>query len=123
MHARVLAGCDAPDPFEVPSEMTLIGEADLSRGLRGRDTGAQQDAGTLDAQLQLVGVRGNPCMECERTHQVKAAQPRQCNELVETDRFVETIVQIMLRALDRARRLGAATCASLAGATIILRIH
>jgi hypothetical protein len=29
----------------------------------------------------------------------------------------------MLRALDRARRLGAASCASLAGAAIILRIH
>src|ERR1700692_4988374 len=120
MHARVLAGCDAPDPLEVAGEMTLIGEADLSRGLRGRNTGAQQDAGTLDAQLQLVGVRGNAGMECERAHQVKAAQSRQGHELVETDRFVESVVQIKLRALDRARRLGSATCAFPVGATIIL---
>src|SRR5712664_4136871 len=100
MHARVLGGCDAPEPFEVPREMTLIRKADLNGGLRGRNAGAQQDAGTLDAQLQLVGVWGNPCMECERAHQVKAAQPRQCNEFVETDRFVEVVMQIMLRALD-----------------------
>ncbi len=123
MHARVLAGRDAPDPFEVPREMTLISETDLSSRLRGGNTGPQQDAGTLDAQLQLVGVWGNPCMECERPHQVKAAQPRQCSELVETDQFVEVVVQIMPGALDRVRCLGVASCASLAGATIILRIH
>src|SRR5882724_8129477 len=123
LHARILGGRNVPDPLEVPREMTLIGEPDLSSGLRGRNAGAQQDAGTLDAQLQLVGVWGNPCMECERAHQVKAAQPRQCNELVETDQFVEVVVQITPRALDRVRCLGVASCASLAGAPIILRIH
>ena len=123
MHVRVLPGRDAPDPLEVAREMTLIGEAYLGSSFRGRNAGAQQDAGTLDAQLQLVGVRGNARMERERAHQVKAAQRRQSNELVETDRFVEVVVQIMLRALDRARRLGVASCASVAGAAIILRIH
>ena len=123
MHACILAGCEAPEPFEVPSEMTLIGEADLNCRLRRRNAGAQQDAGTLDTQLQLVRVWGNPCMECERAHQVKAAQSRQFNEFVEADRFVEVIAQIVLRALDRSRRLGAASCASLVAATIILRIH
>src|SRR5260221_397380 len=123
MHVRVLPGRDAPDPLEVAREMTLIGEADLDGSLRGRNAGAQQDAGTLDAQLQLVGVWGNACMERERAHQVKAAQSRQGHELVETDRFVESVVQIKLRALDRARSLGSASCAFHVGATIILRIH
>ena len=123
MHVRVLPGCDAPDPLEVAREMTLVGEAYLGSSFRGRNAGAQQDAGTVDAQLQLVGVRGNARMERERAHQVKAAQSGQGHELVEADRFVEFVVQIKLRALDRTRRLGSATCAFHVGATIILRIH
>lgn len=123
MHARELAGRDVPDPLEVPREMALIGEANLTSRLRCRNAGAQQDAGTFDAHLQLVGVWGNPCMACERAHQVKAAQRRQCNKFIDADRFVEVIVQILLRALDLVRCLGVASCASLTGATIIRRIH
>src|SRR5882762_554947 len=100
MRACVPAGCDPAEPFKVAREMTLIGEADLSCRLRRRNAGAQQDAGTVDTQLQLVGVWGNPCIECEGSHQVKAAQSRQFNEFVETDWFVEVVVQIMLCALD-----------------------
>jgi len=123
MHAGIPAGCDVPHPLEVPREMTLVGKSDLSGRLRRSRAGPEQDAGTLDAKLQLIGVWGNPRMERERAHQVKTAQRRQCNEFVETDQFVEVVVQIMLRALDRAWRLAVAACASLAGATTILRIH
>src|SRR5258708_12983354 len=113
MHARVLGGRDVPDPFEVPSEMTLIGEANLISHLRGRNAGAQQDAATFDAQLQLVGVWGNPRMACERTHQAKAAQRRQCNELVENDCLVAVLVQIMLPAPPPPPSLDIPSCPSL----------
>jgi hypothetical protein len=73
MHVRVLPGRDAPDPLEVAREMTLIGEADLDSSFRGRNAGAQQDAGSLDAQLQLVGVRGNARMERERARSLGSA--------------------------------------------------
>ena len=123
MHACILAGRDTPYPLEVAGEMTLIGETDLSGGIRRGGAGAQQGASPLDAQLQLVGVRRNPRMERERPHQVKAAEPRQCGEFVETDRLVEILVQVLLGALDCARCLGVASRASPAGMAIILNNH